>query len=1310
MRKLQFIIIVLALVLPVAMQATPAMAVVSQLTWTERDAAGQIESCVPGPGCGPVTTVNGTGASRWGLWQDGSTLYWTIDTGVGSIQSCNLVGGACSGATTTIVSGQNRPLGIWLDGTTLYWTEYNTKKVRSCTLSGGVCGAVTDVITGQGALDLWLSGTTLYYSDWDGGAIESCTLSGGTCGAPTTVISGISYNHGLVLDGTTLYWAEWGNNRIRSCTLSGGTCGAPTTVQSGLAQPIDLVWDGTDLYWTNYAGGTIQTCTLAGGVCSAAPVTVQSGLSLPLSLIGPAAPANAPDIELPGTDPVTVDENVWIVLDSTGTATDPNGDWDGGTLQVQVTSGTDGADDLQVRDYGNCSPAATEIIDIFDLGGGVREIRRCGPTNGAYTVIGTYTGRNTNNMTVTFNANATNAWVQDVVQSIRFRATAIVPTTPKVVTFTLTDAASNSDSDTVGVNVNGVNDAPTIAQWNNNPDPEYIEDSAPIRLDSNATAADADGGTLDGTTVTLFLYDTTCQSSEDVLGIGNYGNITTSGANVFYSGTVIGTFTGGPNYCQSGSPLVVTLDDTAIPLTLSHLEAVINAFTYENTSDTPTHDTDLVYPERDRRLRLSISQLGHTRNYNAKYINIVPVSDAPEGTDKTITILEDSSHTFAATDFGFTDPNDSPADTFTRVKITTLPAAGTLELSSVAVTAGDFITVANIPNLVFAPAANGEGSPYTSFTFQVEDNGSTANGGVILDQTANTITFNVTGQNDDPTDISLDNSSVDENKAVNTVVGTLSTTDPDSGDSFTYSFNNVTAGCNNSGSANFNINGSDLRTSVVFDYETPPTSFNLCVETKDSGGVTYTKELTITVNNVNEAPVNSVPATQSTNDNTPMTFSAADSNLISISDVDAGSADVEMTLSVTNGTLTLGSFASLNFSAGNGVDDATMTFQGTIAEINAALDGLEYTPTTGFSGTATLTVTTDDLGESGSGGAQSDTDTVDIKVADFAPTVGTLSAYISSAGASSLNDGDTLRFKPTDLIVAFSEVMDNATVGDQVTNSANYYLIGEGSLAGIQTAKATDICAKIEASGIDSRDELLNPLTVTAQNSPITDVKVHVSNIGLDDGEYLFVACGSATLRDLNGNALAGDGTNGGTDFRLTFYVRTPSQLPATGFAPNEITRTYAQPEESAYAGTGMALYIPSIGESLTIVGVPEQNDGWNLSWLGDQAGWLAGSAYPTWSGNTLITAHVWDAYNQPGPFYNLKQLHYGEYVYIYAHGRTYTYEIRQNMSVDASDVSLFYRHEEMDWVTLITCEDYLEASGTYKNRRIVRAVLVDVR
>ena len=74
--------------------------------------------------------------------------------------------------------------------------------------------------------------------------------------------------------------------------------------------------------------------------------------------------------------------------------------------------------------------------------------------------------------------------------------------------------------------------------------------------------------------------------------------------------------------------------------------------------------------------------------------------------------------------------------------------------------------------------------------------------------------------------------------------------------------------------------------------------------------------------------------------------------------------------------------SGITFSNGDGSDDTTMTFSGTVAEVNDALNGLTFKPTSGFIGTATLRIVTNDQGNTGSGGALSDDDTIDITVYD----------------------------------------------------------------------------------------------------------------------------------------------------------------------------------------------------------------------------------------------------------------------------------------------------------------------------------------
>ena len=59
-----------------------------------------------------------------------------------------------------------------------------------------------------------------------------------------------------------------------------------------------------------------------------------------------------------------------------------------------------------------------------------------------------------------------------------------------------------------------------------------------------------------------------------------------------------------------------------------------------------------------------------------------------------------------------------------------------------------------------------------------------------------------------------------------------------------------------------------------------------------------------------------------------------------------------------------------------------MTFTGTLANINAALNGLTYTPTASYFGSDSLAIVTNDLGNTGPGGAKTDSSTVAITVSE----------------------------------------------------------------------------------------------------------------------------------------------------------------------------------------------------------------------------------------------------------------------------------------------------------------------------------------
>ncbi|MBE9256247.1 cadherin domain-containing protein [Dolichospermum sp. LEGE 00246] len=106
--------------------------------------------------------------------------------------------------------------------------------------------------------------------------------------------------------------------------------------------------------------------------------------------------------------------------------------------------------------------------------------------------------------------------------------------------------------------------------------------------------------------------------------------------------------------------------------------------------------------------------------------------------------------------------------------------------------------------------------------------------------------------NQAPTNLTLSTSTVAENQAIGTVVGNLTTTDPDTANTFTYSLVTGTGATDNS---LFTITNNQLTTNSVFDYETK-NSYSVRVQTTDQGGLSFEKQLTIGVSNVNETPTN----------------------------------------------------------------------------------------------------------------------------------------------------------------------------------------------------------------------------------------------------------------------------------------------------------------------------------------------------------------------------------------------------------------------------------------------------------------------
>ena len=359
------------------------------------------------------------------------------------------------------------------------------------------------------------------------------------------------------------------------------------------------------------------------------------------------------------------------------------------------------------------------MLSVRNVGTGAGQIGVSG-SNITYggVVIGTTSGNgdSTTPMVITFNANASVAAVQALARNITYQNTSDNPgTSTRVFGITISDGDGGTSTPTVvNISMTAVNDAPV----NSTPGAQSVNEDATLIFSSGNTnlvsISDLDANSS--------LMQITLTSTNGAMTLSTTSGLSfstgdgTADATMTFSGTVTNinaalsgmSFTATANYSGAASIQIVTNDQG-------------NSGTGGALSDTDT-----------------ISILVNSAN------------DAPTGTDKTIATNEDTAYTLTAADFGFGDANDLPENTLSAVRITTIPGGGSLTLNGVVVTAGQSVSVANINSglLVWTPTGNANGASNTTFTFQVQDNGGTANGGVDLDQSANTITFNVNSVND----------------------------------------------------------------------------------------------------------------------------------------------------------------------------------------------------------------------------------------------------------------------------------------------------------------------------------------------------------------------------------------------------------------------------------------------------------------------------------------------------------------------------------------------------------------------------------
>ncbi len=310
-----------------------------------------------------------------------------------------------------------------------------------------------------------------------------------------------------------------------------------------------------------------------------------------------------------------------------------------------------------------------------------------------------------------------------------------------------------------------------------------------------------------------------------------------------------------------------------------------------------------------------------------------------------------------------------------------------------------------------------------------------------------------------------------------------------------------------------------------------------------------------------QAPVEVVPVAQATNANAALTI-----NGLSVSDVDAGTSTETVTLSVLHGAISLASKTGLTFSGGTGTSDTSMTFTGTLAQINAAIAGLSYKPVTNYIGADTLTFTTNDNGNTGLGGPLSTMQTLSITVKDVPPTtVGTLPNMVYPDGTGSISIATATGF----------------------TNSAGLPMTY--SYSGVlPTGLSFNTATGAITGAIDHLDSK-GGTTVSSAN-------------GLWDGKYTI----TVTATDIGGGKAS-----------QTFTIDATNQAPVTG------TLTAAQASSAGASIAGLSVTStfsdPNLGDVLSYTAT-DLPPGLNISATGIISGVIAATAPGTYTVKVTAT------------------------------------------------------------------------------------------
>ena len=518
------------------------------------------------------------------------------------------------------------------------------------------------------------------------------------------------------------------------------------------------------------------------------------------------------------------------------------------------------------------------------------------------------------------------------------------------VTVTATDSGSLTTSQAFTVTVNDVNEAPTGIALS----ATAINENAAGAVVGTLSTTDVDAGD----THTYTLSGTDASSFEVVSGELKLKDSVTADyeTKASYAVTVTATDSGSLTTSQA---FTVTVNDTPTGIALSATAINENAVgavvgtlstTDANASDSHTYSlsgTDASSFEvvsGQLKLKSSVSA-----NYETKSSYAVTVTSTDSGGltfSQAFTVtVNDVNEAPTAIALSATAINENAAGAVVGTLSTTdVDASDTHTYSLSGTDASSFEVVSGELKLKSSVTADYETKSSYAVTVTATDSGS------LTTSQAFTVTVNDT--NDAPTAIALSATAINEN-AAGAVVGTLSTTDVDAGDTHTYTLSGTDA-------SSFEVVSGELKLkdSVTADYETKA-SYAVTVTATDSGSLTTSQAFTVTVNDVNDAPTGIALSATAINENaagavvgtlSTTDVDAGDTHTYTLSGTDASSFEVvsgELKLkdSVTADYETKSSYAVTVTATDSGSLTTSQAFTVTVNDVNDAPTGIALSAT-----------------------------------------------------------------------------------------------------------------------------------------------------------------------------------------------------------------------------------------------------------------------------------------------------------------------------------------------------------------------------